>query len=91
MVLGEKCGVKDKEVVDAVKRGTRFFEFYINKGSIPYGDHNPGSNHGDNGKNGIAAVMFDAQDRVGGAAFFSRMIVASYGEREMGHTGNCFG
>jgi len=91
MILGEKCGVKDKEVLDAVKRGTRFFEFYINKGSIPYGDHNPWDNHGSNGKNGIAAVMFDVQDRVDGAAFFSRMIVASYGEREMGHTGNYFG
>jgi hypothetical protein len=91
MILGQKCGVKDKEVADAVAKGTRFFSFYINKGSIPYGDHNPWQNHGSNGKNGIAAVMFDAQDHVDGAAFFSRMIVASYGEREMGHTGNYFG
>jgi len=90
LVLAAKCGVKDKEVTDAINRGTRFFEFYINKGSIPYGDHNPGPNHADNGKNGIAAVMFDAQDRVDGAAFFSRMTVASYGESEMGHTGNYF-
>jgi len=90
MVLAAKCGVKDKEVTDAIAKGTRFFEFYINKGTVPYGDHNPGPNHAGNGKNGIAAVMFDAQDRIDGAAFFSRMIVASYGEREMGHTGNYF-
>jgi len=90
MVLAAKCGVRDKEVIDAIARGTRFFEFYINKGSIPYGDHNPGSNHADNGKNGIAAVIFDAQNRVDGATFFSRMTVASYGESEMGHTGNYF-
>jgi len=90
MCLAQKCGVKDAEVDKAVVKGTKFFEFYINKGTVPYGDHNPGSNHAGNGKNGIAAVMFDVQDHVAGAAFFSRMIVASYGEREMGHTGNYF-
>jgi hypothetical protein len=90
MILAVKCGVKDEEVNKAIAKGTRFFEFYINKGTIPYGDHNPGSNHAGNGKNGIGAVMFDVQDHVDGAAFFSRMIVASYGEREMGHTGNYF-
>jgi hypothetical protein len=90
MVLAQRCGVKDPEVDKAVVKGSSFFEFYINKGTVPYGDHNPGSNHAGNGKNGIAAVMFDAQDHIAGAAFFSRMIVASYGEREMGHTGNYF-
>jgi len=90
MILALKCGVSDAEVTKAVAQGTRFFEFYINKGSVPYGDHNPGSNHASNGKNAIAAVMFDVQDRATGAAFFSRMVVASYGEREMGHTGNYF-
>ena len=90
MILAVKCGVVDEEVTKSIARGTRFFEFYINKGTIPYGDHNPGENHAGNGKNGIAAIMFDAQDKVDGAAFFSRMVVASYGEREMGHTGNYF-
>ncbi len=90
MILAAKCGVKDQEVDQAIVKGTKFFEFYINKGTIPYGDHNPGNNHAGNGKNGIAAVMFDVQNHGDGAAFFSRMIVASYGEREMGHTGNYF-
>ena len=90
MVLAAKCGVKDEEVDKAIAKGAKFFAFYINKGTIPYGDHNPGPNHAGNGKNGIAAIMFDLQDHVDGAAFFSRMIVASYGEREMGHTGNYF-
>ena len=90
MCLAQKCGVKDAEVDKAVAKGTKFFEFYINKGTVPYGDHNPGSNHAGNGKNGIAAIMFDVQNHTDGAAFFSRMIVASYGEREMGHTGNYF-
>ncbi|MEI7900608.1 MAG: DUF6288 domain-containing protein [bacterium] len=90
MILGAKCGVKDDEITKAIKQGTRFFEFYINKGSIPYGDHNPWHEHSSNGKNGSAAVMFDAQDNLAGAAFFARMNVASYGELETGHTGNYF-
>lgn len=90
LVLAVRCGVADEEVVRAVAKGNRFFEFYIHKGSIPYGDHNPGPNHGDNGKNAIAAILFDLQNRGDGAAFFSRMTVASYGESEMGHTGNYF-
>lgn len=90
MILAAKCGVKNQEMEKAIVKGTKFFEFYINKGSIPYGDHNPGNNHASNGKNGIASVMFDVQNHRDGAAFFSRMNVASYGEREMGHTGNYF-
>lgn len=90
MILAVKCGVKDEEVDKAIVHGTRFFAFYINKGTVPYGDHNPGENHAGNGKNGIAAIMFDTQGHAEGAAFFSRMVVASYGEREMGHTGNYF-
>ena len=90
LVLAEKCGVDDPEVRAAVERGMRFFEFYVGKGTIPYGDHNPGPGHDDNGKNSIAAVMFDLGDRAQGAKFFSRMVVASYGERELGHTGNYF-
>ena len=81
----------DTEIRDSIARGNRFFSLYINKGSIPYGDHNPATTHSNNGKNGSAAVMFGVQDRVDGAAFFSRMVVASYGELEMGHTGNYFG
>lgn len=91
LVLGVKCGVDDPVVHQAVKRGNAFFGFYIGKGAIPYGDHRPNwGSHDDNGKNSIAAVLFDAQDHRTGAQFFSRMTVASYGERERGHTGNYF-
>jgi len=91
MVLAVKCGVSDRVVADAVERGNKFFAFYIGKGAIPYGDHRPGwTVHDDNGKNSIAAVMFDAQNHAAGATFFSRMVTASYDERERGHTGNYF-
>jgi len=91
MALALKCGVKDPEVDKAVAQANRFFGFYIDKGAIPYGDHRPGWQvHDDNGKNSIAAVLFDAQGHRKGAQFFSRMTVGSHGERERGHTGNYF-
>jgi len=91
LVLARKCGVQDKEVDDAIARANRFFGFYVGKGSIPYGDHRPGWHvHDDNGKNSIAAVTFDIQGLRDATRFFSKMTVASYGERERGHTGNYF-
>ena len=91
LVLAYKCGVKDKVVREAIERANTFFGFYVGKGSIPYGDHRPGWQvHDDNGKNSIAAILFDAQGHDAGRRFFSRMTVASYGERERGHTGNYF-
>ena len=91
MILARKCGVKDPEVDRAIAKGNAFFGFYIGKGAIPYGDHRPGWQvHDDNGKNSIAAVLFDLDGHSAGARFFSRMTVASYGERERGHTGNYF-
>lgn len=91
LVLGVKCGVDEPEVRQAIARGNEFFGFYVGKGSIPYGDHRPTTNaHDDNGKNSIAALVFDLQDNRPGTQFFSRMTVASHGERERGHTGNYF-
>ncbi len=91
LILAKLCGIEDKEVDRAIDKGNEFFGFYIGKGTIPYGDHRPGAHvHDDNGKNSIAAVSFDLQGHDAGATFFSRMVVASYGERERGHTGNYF-
>ncbi|MDQ8190404.1 DUF6288 domain-containing protein [Roseibacillus persicicus] len=91
LVLGKECGVKTDEVDDAIAKANKFIGFYANKGSIPYGDHLPNwDRHDDNGKNSMAAVLFDLQDQSERVRFFSKMTVASYGERERGHTGNYF-
>ena len=91
MVLGQKCGVKDRFLDVAVERSHAFFRFYIGKGSIPYGDHPPYWDlHDNNGKNGMAVVAFDLLGDREGTRFFSRMATASYDEREYGHTGNYF-
>ena len=91
MVLGRKCGVKDRILDIGVERSHAFFGFYTGKGSIPYGDHPPYWDlHDNNGKNSMAAVAFDLLGDREGARFFSRMSTASYDEREFGHTGNYF-
>lgn len=91
LVLGEKCGVDNPEVDQAIQKANKFIGFYSGKGSIPYGDHFPGGeHHDDNGKNSMAAVLFDLQDMSDEMRFFNAMTIASYGERESGHTGNYF-
>jgi hypothetical protein len=91
-VLAREAGVNDREVARAIELSTRLLRFYIGKGAVPYGDHHPWiENHEDNGKCGMAAVLFSLLGEPDGAGFFSRMSVASHGaERDTGHTGNFF-
>ncbi len=90
LVLAREAGLKDPAVDKAIAASARLLRFYIGKGAIPYGDHHPWTQtHEDNGKCGMAAVLFNLLGDKQGAEFFSRMSVASHGaERDGGHTGN---
>ncbi len=92
LVMAREAGVKDPALDLAIERSAKLLRFYIGKGAIPYGDHHPWiENHEDNGKCGMAAVLFNLLGESKGAEFFSRMSVASHGaERDTGHTGNFF-
>jgi len=92
LVMARAAGVKDPAVDRAIELSARLLRFYIGKGAIPYGDHHPWiESHDDNGKCGMAAVLFNLLDEAKGAEFFSRMSLASHGpERDCGHTGNFF-
>lgn len=91
IVLGRECGVADDEVAAAIDRGSRFFGFYVDKGSIPYGEHTPWPHHDNNGKNAMAALFFAVQGgRPEEARFFAKMTTAAYRNREYGHTGQGF-
>lgn len=92
LALAREAGVKDVAVGEAIERSAKLLRFYIGKGSIPYGDHHPWlEGHEDNGKCGMAAVLFNALGEAQGAEFFSRMSVAAHGpERDCGHCGNYF-
>lgn len=92
LVLAREAGVDDPEVAKAIDRSSKFLRFFAGKGSIPYGDHDlfmP--SHEDNGKNGMAAVLFDQLGEKKEAEFFAKMSTAAHGsERDCGHTGNFF-
>jgi hypothetical protein len=90
LAMARAAGVNDPKIPAAIERSARLLRFYAGKGCVPYGDHAPWmQSHDDNGKNGMAAVLFNLIDEPEKAEYFSRMSVASYGaERDEGHTGN---
>ncbi len=92
LVLARKAGVNDAVVATAIERSAKLLRFYVGKGAVPYGDHHPWiETHDDNGKCGMAAVLFDLLEEKDAADFFARMSVSSHGpERDTGHTGNYF-
>jgi HEAT repeat protein len=92
LALARAAGVGDPEVPAAIARSLRLLRFYIGKGSIPYGDHGPWmEGHEDNGKCGMAAVLFNLTNEDKGAEFFARLSLSAHGgERDCGHTGNFF-
>jgi len=90
MAVAREAGVRDPDVERALAKSSRFLRWYVDKGAIPYGDHQPWPGHEDNGKCSSAAVLFDLLGDREAAEFFARMSTAAYAERERGHTGNFF-
>ena len=91
IVMGKLCGVKDPEVDAAIERASGFFGYYVDKGAIPYGEHEPWPYHENNGKSSLSAVLFSLQwNRTKETQFFAKMATAGYRSRECGHTGQGF-
>ncbi|MEI6534455.1 MAG: DUF6288 domain-containing protein, partial [Verrucomicrobiaceae bacterium] len=104
IVLGKKAGVKSPEIDPGIARAANFFGYYVNRGSIPYGEHQPyfGEHqiqgqrrtyydHASNGKDGLAAVLFACMgDKPLQTEYFSRMALAGYKGESYGHTGQGF-
>jgi hypothetical protein len=90
LIMARQAGIKDPPLDLAIERSSRLLRFYIGKGAVPYGDHMPWmETHEDNGKCGMAGVMFNMLGEKNGAEFFSRMSLAAHGaERDCGHCGN---
>ncbi len=89
LLLAQKCGIEDPEISQAIARGKRFFDFFVDHGAIPYGDHWALYDTFDNnGTSGVAAIMYQLMGDNRGQEFFSSMIVASAPTgREEGHQG----
>ncbi len=91
IVMGKRCGIRDPEIDPAIERASRFFSYYVGKGTIPYGEHMPWPYHENNGKSAMAAVFFAAQgNRPVATKYFAKMATAGYANREYGHTGQGF-
>ena len=90
MVLAREAGVKDPVLDRAIAKSAAFLRWYVDKGAVPYGDHQPWPGHEDNGKCSSAAVLFDLLGDREAAEYFAKMSAAGYSERERGHTGNYF-
>jgi hypothetical protein len=91
IVMGNKCGVRHAVIDPAIERASNFFGYFVDKGSIPYGEHEPWPHHENNGKNAMAAVFFAVQgNRLAETHYFARMCTAAYKDRESGHTGQGF-
>ena len=98
LVLGQKALVAAGMTVNpainaAIMRGTNFFGWFVQKGEIPYGEHNPWSiayPHYSNGKLGQAALMFAMVGDQTSTEYYTRMTLAAYIAREYGHTGQGF-
>ena len=89
LLLAQKVGVEHPALTDAIRRGKRFFDFFVDHGAVTYGDHWAVYNGFDNnGSSGIAAVMYQFMGDDRGQDFFSTMMVASSSTgREEGHQG----
>ena len=80
----------DPEINLGIQRASDFFGYYMNKGSIPYGEHEPVvATHASNGKDAMCAALFGLQDssRLAEAEYYARMSVSGYVGHEYGHTG----
>jgi len=89
--LAEKCGVRHPEVQAAIEQDQIFYSSFIDKGTLPYGVHEPrADSYNNNGMSGLAAVAFSIHGNTRGAAFFSRMSAAAHNTMETGHTGHYF-
>lgn len=90
LVLARKGGIEDARIDRAIKKSAALMRWYVNKGSLPYGDHDPWLEHEDNGKNSMGAILYDLLGDGEAASYFSKMATAGFTERESGHTGNYF-
>jgi len=90
LVLASKCGIEHPELTAAIARGKRFFDFFVEHGGIPYGDHWAGTDYFENnGTSGLSAIVYGLMGDERGQEFFSAMAVASAPTgREEGHQGS---
>ncbi len=89
LLMARRCGVSNATIEQAIVRGRDYLAKFVDRQTVPYGDNiqfDP-DRHDDNGKNSAAAVAFSVLGEAQGADYFTRMTLASWNDREYGHTG----
>ena len=85
----QRCGITNPEIELAIERGAKYFTNFVDQRAIPYGDNLSlsTSRHDDNGKCSSVACAFSIFGDKKATEYFSRMTIASFNDREWGHTG----
>ncbi len=92
LVLANKCGLNDPEILAGIERAGTFFAQYTHLGCAGYGEHLPYEGHDTNGKAGLQALAFQLEgDRLDSTKYYARAsTAAAIAERDIGHTGSYF-
>lgn len=91
IVMGRKCGVDKPEVDAAIGRAAGFFGYFVDKGTIPYGEHEPISSMTTTARARCPPCSSaSSKGKTPEARFFASMATAGHRNRECGHTGQGF-
>lgn len=91
LILAQKCGIDDPVLNKAVDQCHNFYRTFTDKGTIPYGVHNPNSrDYNNNGMSGMTAIAMSMRKDVEGAKFFSRQVSVDSDRLETGHASHFF-
>lgn len=89
LMLFREAGVPVDEA--AIRRSSRFFGRFADRGTVPYGEHRPEFARGGNGKDALASVAFDIEGDRARSEGFARLVTDWYRGRCSGHTGGFLG
>jgi uncharacterized repeat protein (TIGR02543 family) len=92
LVLANKCGLTDPEILAGIERAGTFYAQYTHNGCAGYGEHGPYMGHDTNGKAGLQALAFQLEgDRPVETKYYAKSsTAAAIAERDIGHTGSFF-
>jgi len=91
MLFARKCGINDPKLDAAIAKTYSYFEYFIGRGTFPYGVHGPQTrNFNNNGMSGSAAICMSLIDNSHGALFFAKLSATGFDTLEQGHASNYF-
>ncbi len=91
LILAGKCGLADPEIVAGIDRAAKYFQYYADLGTVPYGENKETGSIANNGKSGLAAVSLGLLNGYESQAkYFSKLSAYGADERDSGHAGPYF-